>query len=106
MSADSWTKSGGVDFLEPSGDALCKRGGPRESVPEVVATVLSCLVPSVPCTWDIDPDRMSGNGGGLTVEGITTGAKTGVLKSNTSCTSGKINSPSSTMNMSSRSLLK
>ena len=75
-------------------------------VPEVEVMVLSCLESSVPCTWDMGSGRMSGDGEGLTVEGITTGAKIGVSNSNTSCTSGKINSPSSTMNMSPRSSLK
>ena len=75
-------------------------------VPEVVVMVLSCLEPSALCTWDMDWGRRSGDGEGLTVEGITTGAKTGVSKSKTSCTSGNMNSPSSMMNMSSRSSLK
>ena len=67
--------------------------------------VLSCLGPSELCTWDMG--RRIGDGGESINGGITTGARIGVPKrSNTSCPSGSINSPSSTMYMSSGSSSK
>ena len=76
-------------------------------VPEVVVMVLFCSEPSEPCTLDMGWGKRIGDGGELINEGITTGARIGVPKrSNTSWSSGSINSPSSTMYMSSGSSSK